>query len=71
MPDEPSKPMDSPKVLAARYRAAAKKVRKRASACGRSNASKGFLGVAESYDTLAKVTEGMNKGPVEPTDRQA
>jgi hypothetical protein len=74
MSDGPGKPIDSPKVLAARYRAAAQKARKRASVCGRRNASnarKGFLGVAESYDTLAKITDGMNKGPVEPSDRQA
>ena len=74
MSHEPAKPIDSPKVLAARYRAAARKARKRASVCGRSNANnarKGFLGVADSYDTLAKITDGMNKGPVEPSDKQA
>jgi hypothetical protein len=59
MLDTPDQPLDDPKACAARYRARAEEVRKRAASIRWAEVRSSLLETADTYDALAQTIEDI------------
>ena len=67
MPDTLDQPLtEAPMVRAARYRAQAEEVRKRAASIGRAEIRASLLETAETYDALAQTIEDIEETQARP-----